>query len=219
MDALKNWSDWIQPGHFLSYTLDGITNYEYVINRDLGHWEYDWPENISSGSDSGPYVPDDLEVTLGYNDKTLVNRIWQLIFGIRGQAFIYIELPTDTHRHGIPKIPKPTSTTRAVSHFTEWMSPFHEPSFITEHFLMREYLNQIAFDAYNPTDATLRRLRLNIFLNKMTTERVGQISVGNRGLEIKPTLPHWQEVLDKLHRRVIPCKPLSLLPVRAPAGT
>jgi len=32
-----------------------------------------------------------------------------------------------------------------------------------------------------------------------------------------PTAPRWKETLDKLYRRVIPHRPLTILPVRAPA--
>ncbi len=214
MQSLDHWSSWIKEGHFVSYRAEGVRYYEFVLRRDMAHWEHDWEESISSETESGPFVPDLLEITKGYEESSKLNRIWQMIFGIKTQTYIYVELPTDLHRHGIPKQAKQSSTNWKVSHFTEWMSPFMVPSFITEHFLMKDPgINQIGFDAYNPTDITLTPT-LNIFLNKMVTERLGTEFEGT----LTPTLPRFSEVLDKLHRRVIPHRPLTLFPVRALAA-
>ena len=217
MDALQDWSTWIKPGYFISYYDETVQFFEYVRQRDLAHWEYDWPETIDAGSESGPNIPSNLEITQGYQKHTNTNRLWQLIFGIKGQPFIYIELPTDLHRHGIPKEPKPTSNNRRVSHYTEWMSPFNEPSFVTEHFMMKPALEFIGIDAYNPTDISITDLTLNFFINKMVTERVGTATPTEEGMVIAPTSKRWSEALDKLWRRVIPCRPITLMPVRAPA--
>lgn len=212
-NALR-WSDgWIKEGYFVSYLRDGVHYFEFVTQRDFAHWEYDWPETITSEATSGPHVPPTLEITKGYDSRTNSNHIWQTIFGIKSQPYIYIELPTDLHRHGIPKAPKPSTTMRRVSHFEEWMSPFQEPSFITEHFMMRPETLHIAFSAYNPNDIDLADVKLNIFINKMVTERIGTVSNGIQ----TPQSTRWKETLDKLYRRVIPQRPLTLLPVRMPA--
>ncbi len=209
----QDWSSWLREGYFISYLYEGVRYYENVVQRDLGHWEYDWPETISSESVSGPFVPADLEITRGYDATTNTNRIWQMIFGIKGQSLIYIELPTDIHRHGIPKDPKPSTANRFTSHFEEHMSPFLEPSFITEHFMMRPITQQIAFDAYNPDLTDDPDLRLNILIAKLGTERIGT----SQGGVLTPTQSRWVEVLDKLYKRVIPCRPITIMPVRAPA--
>ena len=213
MASWKDWSDgWLREGYFISYLREGVRYYEHVIQRDWAHWEYTWPETISAGSPSGPFVPAQLEVTKGYDPRTNTNRIWQMIFGIKGQVYIYVELPTDVHRHGIPKVPKPSSTMREVSHYEEWMSPFKEPSFITEHFMMRPETFRIAFSAYNPNEIDIRP-KLNIFIAKMITERIGHVENGR----LVPAQDRFREVLDKLYRRVIPHRPITLMPVRAPA--
>lgn len=211
----KDWSEgWLKPGYFISYIREGVRYYEHIIQRDFGHWEYNWPETIVSNSTSGPHVPQNLEITRGYDAKTNLNRLWQMIFGIKGQVYIYVELPTDVHRHGTPKVPKPSTAMRRVSHFTEWMSPFMEPSFITEHFMMRPDASQIAFDAYNPDDTINQpSVRLNIMLGKMVTERIGTVQNGTQ----TPSQPRWTDVLDKLYRRIIPHRPITIQPVRAPA--
>jgi len=214
----REWSDgWLREGHFISFIREGITYYERVLLRDLAHYEYIWPETVKAGETSGPYVPKDLEITRGYNKVTKLNRIWQMIFGIKGQAYIYVELPTDLKRHGVPKRPWHTTELREVAHFTESMSSFQEPTFLTEHFMMRPDTYRIDFTAYNPQDIDLTNLRLNIFLAKMVTERIGTEEYTEAGLVLTPTKPRWREVLDKLYRRLIPCRPITLLPVRAPA--
>jgi len=212
-DALNSWSKWIEEGWFISFVQDDTRYYEHVILRDFAHWEYEWEETILSGRESGPYTPDDLEITRGYDSAKNSNHIWQVIFGIKGQAYIYIENPTDTHRHGIPKRPKPSSVLREVSHFNEWMSPFHEPSFITQQYLIRPTNIYLAISAYNPTSVNITDLRLNFFINKMITERIGTEYQGR----LTPTSPKWSETLDKLSRRVIPHKPITLAPVQLPA--
>ena len=212
MSDWKDWSSWLREGHFVSYVREGVRYYEHVIARDLAHYVYEWPETIAAGEQSGPYVPEKLEVTKGYDKATNTNRIWQLVFGIKGQVYIYVELPTDIHRHGIPKAPKPSRELREVSHFEEWMSPFQEPSFITEHIMMRPDTDRIAFSAYNPTDIDIKPY-LNIFIAKLVTERIGT----EQGGVLTPTQPRFREVLEKLYKRVIPHRPLTLMPVRAPA--
>jgi hypothetical protein len=207
------WSDWLREGYFISFLRDGVRYYEHIVQRDLGHWEYDWPETISATTDSGPYVPANLEITRGYDAVNQTNRIWQMIFGIKGQSFIYIEMPTDIHRHGIPKDPKPSSANRLTSHFEEYMSPFYEPTFLTEHFFMRPLTQQIAFSAYNPDAIADTDLRLNILLAKLATERIGTSQAGI----LTPLQERWRETLEKLYRRAIPHRPITILPVRAPA--
>ena len=214
LEDFRNWSDgWLKEGYYISYLRDGVYFFEHIIQRDLAHWEYDWPETITTGVESGPDVPALLEITKGYDSRTNTNHIWQIIFGIKGQIYLYVELPTDLHRHGIPKRPKPGTTQWTVSHFEEWMSSFMEPTFVTEHFMMRPETLQIALSAYNPNAISMTDVKLNFFINKMVTERIGTIANGVKS----PSRPRFTEILDKLYRHAIPCRPITLLPVRAPA--
>lgn len=225
MALWQEWSmGWIKEGHYISYPKDNIKNYEYVISRDILHYVYHWPEIINAGATSGPFVPDELEITKGYNAKANQNHLWQVIFGIMGQVYIYIELPTDTHRHGIPKIPKPNTIHRDVSHFEEWMSPFMEPSFVTEHFMMRPETLQIGLDAFNP-NAIAMTPQLNFFISSMVTERVGTEEYGelstpfieNDKSKTDRLAYKWKDTLEKLYKQQIPCRPITLMPVRMPA--
>lgn len=218
MIDFKDWSDgWLKEGWFISYHKDSTRYYEYIVARDFAHYEYDWPETISALSTSGPYVPDDLEITKGYDSSNKSNQLWQMIFGIKGQIYIYVELPTDIHRHGLAKRAKPSSDLREVSHFEEYMSSFHEPSFLTEHFMMRPETFKIDFSAYNPQSIAMPNVRLNIMINKMITERIGEVSVQGSSVVQVPSNDNYREILDKLYKRLVPCRPITLLPVRAPA--
>jgi hypothetical protein len=222
MADFKDWSEgWIKEGYYISFLKANEYYFERVVMRDLLHYEWDWSdpegnlEAIPALQDAGPVVPEFLEVTKEYDPDKNENRIWQVIFGIKGQVYIYVELPADTHRHGLPKVPKPRSNLPRVSHFEEWMSPFDEPSFITEHFMMRPDLDRIAFSAYNPNNQVAQegKVTLNFFINSMVTERVGTVVNGS----LNPTSSRWQETLDKLWRGLIPCRPITLYPVTMPA--
>jgi len=207
------WSKgWLVEGMYLSYILDNVTYYEYIVARDFAHYVYTWPESIDPYSESGPYIVEKLLITLGYNREANKNYIWQVIFGLDGQVYLYIELPTDIHRHGLPKAPKPSRDLREVSHFEEWMSPYHEPSFITEHFLMRPGYDRMCLSAYNPNDISITP-RIRFMVNKMVTERVGVVRNGR----LEPTEGRFAETLEKLHKHVIPCRPVTLSPVSMPA--
>jgi hypothetical protein len=214
----KDWSDgWIREGYFICYIKEQTRFYEKVTARDFAHYEYKWPESIAALSTSGPYIPDDLEITKGYDNSNRSNQLWQMIFGIKGQIYIYIELPTDIHRHGLAKRAKPSSDLREVSHFEEYMSSFHEPTFLTEHFMMRPETFKIDFSAYNPQAIPMGNIVLNIMINKMITERIGTIEISGSSVVQKPSNENYREILDKLYKNLVPCRPITLLPVRAPA--
>jgi len=216
MSNWKEWSEgWLKEGHYLSYKLEGITYYERVLMRDLARYVYELPTVDADGISEGN-IPDDLEITKGYNERTHLNHIWQIIFGIKGEVYIYVQLPTDIKRHGTAKKPWYSREHYEVAHFEEWMSPFHEPVFITEHFLKRPETYRISFDVYNPTRISITP-KLNFIIAKLVTERVGTEAYTEVGLELTPTQPRWGEVLKKLYQRTIPCRPITILPVRMPA--
>jgi len=58
-------------------------------------------------------------------------------------------------------------------------------------------------------------VRLNIMLNKLMTERIGTVEDGVPKTANGKAI--YADVLDKLWRQTIPCRPISPLPVRAPA--
>ena len=229
MGDYRDWtgseSPWLREGYFVSYRKENVTYYEHIVSRDLAHYKYTWFESISAATTSGPQVPSDLVMTIGYDEGSTLNRIWQMILGIKGQVYIYVELPTDIHRHGLPKKPKPDSTLREVSHFEEYMSPYFEPSFLTEHIMMKPGFDRINFSAYNPQTISITP-ELNVFIARCISERIGTERYGELRTVNVPGEPEmterlrikWEETLEKLYRRQIPLRPLTLSPVRAPAA-
>jgi hypothetical protein len=213
MATWQEWSDWLREGYYISYRDQNMVRYyEHVLFRDFARYVYTWPESVPPDETSGPYYPEDLEITMGYDSATGINNIWQMIFGIKGQVYLYVMFPADTKRHGLPKEPWTRTGMREVAHYEEWMSPFKEPSFLTEHFLKRPDLFRIGFEAYNPETVSITP-KLNMIIAKLQTERVGT----EQGGVLKPTNERFSELLDKLHRRVIPHRPLTLYPVALPA--
>lgn len=219
---MVEWSDWgdgwLKEGYYITYAMENQRHYELVIARDFAHYEYMWEGGyILPGTTSGHYIPEYLEVTKRYDSGTHRNQIWQVIFGIKPQVLIYVELPTDIYRHGLPKLPKPSTGIPWVSHFESWMSPYDEPTFVTEHFMMRPSLDRIAFSAFNP-NAQVVLPWLRFFVAKCETERIGTLTVGeDTPPALVPTSKRWTDVLDKLYKGTIPCRPITLYPVRAPA--
>lgn len=224
MGDWKEWSDWLREGYYISYVRDGIRYYEHIFARDLAHYALEWYETIEAKEKSDPKVYEELTLTQGYDPETNTNRVWQMIFGIKRQCYIYIQLPTDTHRHGIPKVSKPTAEIKRISHFTEGMSDFNEPTFLTEHILLKPGYDRIMWSAYNPCDIDLKP-ELNIFIARCITERIGTerygklyTPVAGEGKEeiTKMLADRWAVTLDKLFKRQIPHRPLTLKPVWAP---
>jgi len=213
----RDWSQgWLKEGMYISYTIERVTYYERVFMRDWARYVYTLP-TVEPGETTEGNIPDDLEVTRGYDERSHLNHIWQIIFGIKGQVYIYIQLPTDVKRHGTAKRPWPSKEFREVAHYEEWMSPFYEPTFVTEHFLKRPETYRISIDAYNPTNVSITP-KLNFIIAKLVTERIGVEYYDEGGLHLEPTHPRWKEVLEKLYKRLIPCRPISILPVRLPAA-
>ena len=79
--------------------------------------------------------------------------------------------------------------------------------------MMRPDTQQIGFDAYNPDSIADTDLRLNILIAKLGTERIGTSSAG----VLTPTQPRWTAILEKLYKRLVPQRPITIMPVRAPA--
>jgi len=221
-EAIEDWNLWLKEGMFLSYRLGYIKKYFQVENREFSHYEWDWPESIAALATSGPYTITDLEVT-EVSDKSIKGenavpgQIWQLIFGFKTQVLIYVQLPTDIERHGVAKRPKATPAWRFIGHYDKWMSPWYMPSMVTEHFLIREFSPFIALSAYNPQTIALTP-RLNFFLAKLAVLKIGEYNPeipAPRGPLI-PTQEAYRDTLEKLYNMTKPCRPISVLAVRAP---
>lgn len=220
MDTTTWAPGWLTEGHFLSYVDQGVRNYFQVLRRDIGHYEYTWTSSIAADSISGPTVLTNLRVT-----KADIH-LHQLIFGMKPQIYVYIHVPTDMDRHGLPKVPSQTPTQRTIGHFNTWMSPWDQPDWITETFMQRPLVPDLALSVYNPNDIAVTP-EFNFFVNKLILEPIGtdfegvlEPSLSTREQKMKENgqtfTPRFQETLEKLYKRAIPCRHITLLPVRAP---
>ena len=209
-----SWARWFKEGEFLSYQDEAVRRYKMVLEREFARYVWTWPESVAPRVISGPHTVEDLETTkMAHPGKAVEGgQIWQLIFGWDKQLYYYVHLPTDVDRHGVAKKPKPTVAFPTVAHYEPDMSPFQSPSFITEHFLARPITPLIALSCYNQQAITLRP-KVNFLINRLGLEDIGEEEKG----KLTPAEDRFAELLDKLYRHVTPCRPISLLPVRAPA--
>ncbi len=205
---MSEWAGWIKEGHFISFEdrVNMATRYAFIKRREFSNYVYKWPEPVAPFSTSGPYSMEYLEPTIN------LKQMFQIIFGIEGEVDIYVNLPVETARHGLPKIPKATATVREIGYYTQHMSPFDQPDWITEHFLLRPITTFIALTAYNPTGISITP-KIYFIVNKLELELLGY----ERDGKLYPEEPRYKEVLDKLYRKIIPHRPITLMPVRAPA--
>jgi len=205
----QEWSPgWLVEGHFISFEdpINKVVRYAFIKRREFSVYVYEWPESVSPGDTSGPYTIEYLEPTVN------LKQCFQVVFGIKGEGWIYVNLPVEVMRHGLPKIPRPTAAVREVAFYDQHMSPYDQPDWVTEHFLLRPITTFMALQVYNPTDINVKP-KVKFLVNKLDLELLGYEREG----ELRPESPRYEEVLDKLYRRVIPHRPLSLMPVRAPA--
>lgn len=214
----NTWANWLREGYYISFLYEKSSRKYYrVKRRDIAHYEFEWESTIATDTESGPATLVDLEVTTPWT------QLHQLIWGIRPQCYVYVQLPTDIERHGLPKRAKHTPAFRTVAHFGMHDSPFDNPSWHTEHFMHRPIDPFIAFSIYNKTDITITPI-FNFWINKMEIEHIGDELAD--GTLILPKLPDgrtdntkWTEALEKLSKGLIPQRMITLLPVRAPATT
>lgn len=202
----KEWSSgWLQEGNFLSYLDRGIRKYYFVKRRDFAHIEHTFAE-LGALKTADPVTVNNLEITESYT------QLWQLVFGISPDIYAYVWVPVEEARHGVAKRPLPSAALREVAHFEHWMSPWDEPDWVTEHFLQRPLAPLIAFSFYNPQDIAVKPT-LNFFINKMDLEHIGNVTNGS----LTPAKAVYTDTLDKLYRKVIPHRPLTIMAVKARA--
>jgi len=210
---------WLMEGQFISFLDDQQrSRYYFIRHRDWAHYEYYWPEDVATLTESGPHTLSNMEPTK-YTEAHGPEQIYQFIFGFKPDVYLYILLPEDVYRHGLPKLVTGTATHRRVGHYRMQDSPYELPSWATEHFLVPRLQPWVAMKVFNPLSITLHHTinapQLNIYINKMVIEHLGDELEG----VLSPNGDRYAEILDKLHRRVVPHRPLTLKPVRAPATT
>lgn len=198
-------SGWIPEGYFVSYMDRGTRRYYFVNRREFSRIEHTFDE-VPATTATGPTTVNDLEITETYT------QLYQLIFGISHDFYTYVHLPVEEIRHGIAKRPQATAALREVGHFEHWESPWDDPDWCTEHFLQRPLTPFIAFSFYNPQDIAIKP-RLNFFINELELVHIGDETEG----KLIPAESYYEDTLNKLYRKVIPHRPITLLAIKARA--
>ncbi|MBW2672940.1 MAG: hypothetical protein JRD89_05915, partial [Deltaproteobacteria bacterium] len=148
----------------------------YVKQREQALYIHKWSEKISPNTESGPEDLEDLKpLALNRLDQVIFGvktRLDQVIFGVKTRCLVYLNLPHETRRWGTDKKPIATSDLREVGYVDEEISPYEEPSFLTEFFLQKggsyEYPHLYA---YNPTNRTLKPT-IMFRINKLIVEEI-----------------------------------------------
>ena len=212
------WSKWLVEGNYFSYYDQVVKKYFFVKRRDFAHYEWEWgfPEVpaearvVSSMTPSGPYICPHVK-------PTKPSQVYQFIWGQKPDVWIYVELPTQTKRHGLPLRRWPNKMLREVAHFTQQMSPYDRPSFITEHFLVPKLCDLAEYTCFNPLDIDVIPY-MNFYVNKINAEHIGDEYVKDETLVLEPAKSYYTEILDRLHRKLVYHRPITLMGVVAPAA-
>ena len=211
-----SWSEWLKEGFYLNFlNLDDIREYHKVARRSFAHieWEFGYPDKDNADrvvpplTLVGPYAPDLLQ-------STRTNMLHQIIHGHKPDVYVYKEWPAEAKRHGLPKKAWQSSELREVAHFTMEMSPFSKPSFITECFLMKNILDTIDFEVYNPHDEIPALPRFNFMIAKLQLEKIGAVTV--KGVQI-PADERYTATLDMLWRGRLYSRPITFAFPRVPS--
>lgn len=119
-----------------------------------------WPKDVAINTEDGPQNITNLKP--GRDDV-----FYQVIFGIRPDAWIYINIPVDTRLGGVAEEAIARTTLREIGAITQDMSPIKSPDFVTEMLLQRGTSYEYpALFAYNPTNKALRP-ELEFRINKV----------------------------------------------------
>lgn len=219
---------WIWDGDRISFVdptaEPPMRRYYHVRRRDFAHveWEFGWPtvaeedRPIAPGEVAGPYGFQHIKPTT-WSEARKQGQIFQWIAGVKPDVKWYIQLPSDTKRHGTPKLPWPKKNYPEVAHFTMQMSPFDRPTFFTEHILVPKLCDLFGIEVYNPLPITVTPY-FNFYINKLDVEHIGDITYTEEGILKQAARRYYQELLDNLHKGLAKCRPLTLFSVAGAAA-
>lgn len=216
---------WLVEGDFIRILDEDLQRYFVVDRRDFAHveWEFGWPDieeadrPIAPGDIAGPYSFNSIKPTK-WSEKTRRFQMFQFIWGQKPDVKVYIQLPSETKRHGTPKLPWfKKGIMMTVAHFTMQMSPFDRPTFFTEHFLVPKLCDEFGFEVYNPLPITVTPY-FNFYINKLEMRPIGDVTPAGERIPASPETRN-RDVLENLYKRVAKYRPITLFPVTAPAST
>jgi len=184
--------DFLKEGYFIKMAKveDAVEQFYFISRASPQKYVYRWQSTsgadapIDPGIEDGQYNITDLKTNN-------MNYLLEVVFGIKGPAYIYLNLPLETRRFGTDQVPISSSSKRRVGYLTQEDSPWEDPSSVTVHYLMKggsfEYP---ALTAYNPHNKAIVP-EIKFLIMACLLEQVSE-----------------PDVLDKLSRKLIPYRPI-----------
>lgn len=197
--------DFLKPGYFVQIADPdtGVKKFYHVEQAEYSRYVWRWQTSagaddaVTSGAEEGPQNIENLK-------PLSLDHLFEVVFGIKGPAYVYLNLPLETRLWGTSKVPIATSSNRRVGYLTQEDSPWEDPSERSLFYLQKggsfEYPS---FTVYNP-------------INK---EVVPEFKFEIAKCRIVPVTE--PETLDKLQKKLIPYRPVhmgGLAPVRSGPG-
>lgn len=219
-----SWSEWLKEGFYINFlNLDNVREYHAIVRRSFAHieWEFGYPDKSNANrvvpplTLVGPYVPGGTDTFL---QSTRSNMLHQIIHGHKPECYVYREWPAEDKRHGFPKKVWQSADLREVAHFTMEMSPFSKPSFITEFFMLKNIMNTIDFEVYNPNDEIVILPRFNFMAAKLQLRLIGTVEITEKGVVQTPVGERNKETLNLLWQGRIYSRPITFAFPRSPSA-
>lgn len=182
---------WLKQGYRIGIKyMNTPEKFYFITNTKPARYVHKWSKDITLDNVSGPENITKLEP--GRKEV-----LYQTIFGIKPNVYIYTNLPADTRLGGIAEEAEARSGFREIGAITQDMSIFDAPDFVTEMFLMKDTTQEYPFlYAYNPTNRTLRP-SLNFLINKCDLEEIKDLSLiermKRREIMYRPLVLGWKE--------------------------
>lgn len=183
----------IEGDRFSIYNVNELGEGEkfyFVKVSKISKYAYKWPVDIAVNTEDGPRNIDKLEP--GRADV-----FYQVIFGIKPNAWIYINIPADTRLGGIAEESIARTGFREIGAITQDMSPYKNPDFVTELVLQKDTSYEYpALYGYNPTNLPLRP-EIKFLVNKIEPEPITDPEtidlMKKRRIVFRPMTLGWRE--------------------------
>lgn len=179
---------WFVEGDYLSFD----SAYYMIIAAERSRYTYKWDatitaESLSSSNDITDLKPQSNE------------RLFQVAFGINEGVSAYLKIPADKARFGLDQNPEQSSANREIGDVDFNMSPFEDPSLEdTEFFTQKQgTIEYPRMWLYNKTPRILTP-ELRFIVNHLILAR------------LDPSNRKHKDLIDKLNRRILPSRPLTL---------
>lgn len=167
-----------------------VETFYFVTNAKQSKLPFRWPKDVAVNTEDGPQ-----NITNLRPGRTDV--FYQVVFGVRPNVWIYVNIPSDTRLGGLAEEAVARSTLREIGAITQEMSPIRSPDFVTEMMLQRDTSNEFpALYAYNPTNKPVRP-EIEFRVNKLEMEEITDPEtldlIKKRRLTSRPFILGWKE--------------------------